>query len=143
MIIDLSNGYSLAIHIKLTGQLVYRGEKTKDTPVSSTKVKSLPNPFTHIIFKLDRGATLYYNDQRRFGWIKVVKTAEVDELPFFKTLGPEPPVAKAMEGQGLSVLTLDKFINIVSGRNTAIKPLIMDQTIIGGIGNIYANDALN
>src|SRR3990167_688891 len=108
LIIDLDNGNSMAIHIKLTGQLVYRDEKTKDIPVSPSKVKTLPNPFTHVIFKLDRGATLYYNDQRRFGWIKVVKTDQVDELPFFKTLGPEP----------FKDLTLEKFEKAISGRNT-------------------------
>ncbi len=132
LIIDLDNRYSLAIHIKLTGQLIYRDEWTKDIPVSKTKVGTLPNPFTHIIFKLDRGAILYYNDKRRFGWIKVVKTEDVEKLPFFKTMGPEP----------FKDLTLEKFEKAIQGRTTAIKPLIMDQTKIGGIGNIYANDAL-
>ena len=132
LIIDLDNGYSLAIHIKLTGQLIYRDEKTKNVQVSKTKVGTLPNKFTHIIFSLDKNATLYYNDQRRFGWIKVVKIEEVEELPFFKTLGPEP----------FKDLTLEKFEKVVTNKNTAIKPLIMDQTKIGGIGNIYANDAL-
>src|SRR4051812_11806506 len=50
LIIDLSNGYSLAIHIKLTGQLIYRDEKTKNVQVSKTKVGTVPNKFTHIIF---------------------------------------------------------------------------------------------
>ncbi len=152
LIIDLDNGYSLAIHIKLTGQLIYRDEKTKDIPVSPTKVKTLPNPFTHVVFHLDRGATLYYNDQRRFGWIKVVKTSEVDELPFFKGMGPEPLAAlfrvNLQSELGVNPsdsekdLTLEKFERAISSKNTAIKPLIMDQTKIGGIGNIYANDAL-
>lgn len=133
LIFDLDNGYSLAIHIKLTGQLVYRDEKTRDIPVSKAKVGTLPNPFTHVVFTLDKNAVLYYNDQRRFGWIKIVKTSEIEDIPFFKTLGPEP----------FKDLTLEKFEKAISGKNTAIKPLIMDQTRIGGIGNIYANDALN
>lgn len=138
LVIDLSNRYSLAIHIKLTGQLIYRNEKTKNIEVSS-KVGTVPSKFTHVIFELDKGAHLYYNDIRRFGWIKVVKTSEVQNLPFFKGMGPEPSVAKAMEGQAL---TLDKFKSILSKSNVAVKPLIMDQKRIGGIGNIYANDAL-
>lgn len=132
LIIDLDNGYSLAIHIKLTGQFIYRDESTKNVQVSKTKVGTVPNKFTHIIFTLDKKAKLYYNDQRRFGWIKVVKTPDVEELPFFKTLGPEP----------FKDLTLEKFAKAIDGKTTAIKPLIMDQTKIGGIGNIYANDAL-
>lgn len=132
LIVDLDNTYSLAIHIKLTGQLIYRDEALKNTPVSKEKVGSIPNKFTHIIFHLDKGALLYYNDQRRFGWIKVLKTPEVFNLPFFKDMGPEP----------FKDLTLEKFQEIISKAPTKIKPLLMDQTKIGGIGNIYANDAL-
>ena len=133
LIVVLDNGYSLAIHVKLTGQLIYRDEETKDFPVSKTKVGTVPNKFTHIIFEMDRGAKLYYNDQRRFGWIKVVKTDDINNLPFFKTMGPEP----------FKDLTLEKFEEAIEGKQTAIKPLIMDQTRVGGIGNIYANDALS
>ncbi len=132
LIIDLNNGYSMAIHIKLTGQLIYRDEKTKNVQVSKEKVGQLPSNATHVIFTLDKGAILYYNDRRRFGWIKVLPTEEVSELPFFKGMGPEP----------FKDLTLEKFKKVISSSNTAVKPLIMDQKKIGGIGNIYANDAL-
>ncbi|HYM64944.1 MAG TPA: bifunctional DNA-formamidopyrimidine glycosylase/DNA-(apurinic or apyrimidinic site) lyase [Candidatus Sulfotelmatobacter sp.] len=132
LIIDLSNNYSLAIHIKLTGQLIYRDKGTENVQVSKEKVGTLPSSATHVIFKLDKGAILYYNDRRRFGWIKVVKTDQVDELPFFKTLGPEP----------FKDLTESMFKTILSKSGVAVKPLIMDQKRIGGIGNIYANDAL-
>lgn len=133
LVIDLSNKYSLAIHIKLTGQLVYRGDETKEIKISAKVGESIPNQFTHVIFKLDKGAHLYYNDRRRFGWIRTVKTEDVVKMPFFKNMGPEP----------FKDLDLPKFNAVVSGKNTAIKPLLMDQTRIGGIGNIYANDALN
>lgn len=132
LVIDLSNGYSLAIHIKLTGQLIYRDEKTKDIEVSKQKVGTVPSKFTHVIFTLDRGAHLYYNDLRRFGWIKVVRTNEVQDLPFFKSMGPEP----------FKDLTLEYFKKVLMNSSLAVKPLIMDQKRIGGIGNIYANDAL-
>lgn len=133
LIIDLSNDYSLAIHIKLTGQLIYRDKETEKQPVSKDKVGSVPNKFTHVLFHLGKPeALLYYNDQRRFGWIKILPTKKVMELPFFKDMGPEP----------FKDLTLEKFKEIVGKKPTKIKPLIMDQTRIGGIGNIYANDAL-
>lgn len=138
LIIGFSNGYSLAIHIKLTGQLIYRDKKTENLPVSK-KVGEVPSKFTHVIFTLDRNAYLYYNDIRRFGWIKILKTDEVQNLPFFKSMGPEP---FGSEASGQAVLTLDKFKSILSKSNVAVKPLIMDQKRIGGIGNIYANDAL-
>lgn len=132
LVIDLSNGNSLAIHIKLTGQLIYRDEKTKNIEVSKQKVGTVPNKFTHVVFTLDKGAYLYYNDLRRFGWIKIVPTNEVQNLPFFKSMGPEP----------FKDLTLEYFRKVLSSSNLAVKPLIMDQKRIGGIGNIYANDAL-
>lgn len=158
LLIDLSNNYTLAIHIKLTGQLVYRGGKTKNIEISKAKVGTTPNNFTHLIFKLkaqnakhktktqsskveENNAYLYYNDQRRFGWIKIVKTEDALSLPFFKSMGPEPSLSKDTEGQ--AVLTLQKFKQIVSKPNMSIKPLLMDQKRIGGIGNIYANDALH
>lgn len=132
LVIDLSNGFSLAIHIKLTGQLIYRDPKTEKLPVSKQKVGTVPSKFTHVTFTLDKNAHLYYNDLRRFGWIKVVKTSDVQNLPFFKSMGPEP----------FKDLTIEYFKKVLSSSNLAVKPLIMDQKKIGGIGNIYANDAL-
>jgi len=136
LIIDLDNDFSLAIHIKLTGQLIYRDEQTKNEPLSP-KAGSLPGKFTHVIFHLDKGGLLYYNDQRKFGWIRVVATDEIMNISFFKSMGPEP------FGLGIGdELTLEKFQSILSKAGTKVKPLIMDQVKIGGIGNIYANDAL-
>lgn len=131
LILELSNKYSLAIHIKMTGQLIFRDKKTKNE-VISTKVGTIPNKHTHITFHLNDGGVLYYNDMRRFGWMKVIPTDEIRQLNFFKNMGPEP----------LKDLTLEKFKEVLSKSTTKIKPLIMDQTKIGGIGNIYANDAL-
>lgn len=142
LVIELNNGYSMAVHVKMTGQLIYQG--AKQTEVSKDKVGTIPNKFTHIIFQLKEksehremdmsipDAYLYYNDIRQFGWVKVVRTDQIKSLPFFKELGPEP----------FTGLTFAKFQTILSSSKTAIKPLLMDQKKIGGIGNIYANDAL-
>ena len=132
LVIDLDNKKSLAIHIKLTGQIIYRDKNTENIPVSPGKVKTLPNNATRIIFKLDRDAILYFNDLRKFAWIKVIDTENLSEIPFFKNLGPEP----------FKDLTEEKFQQIISKSKVQIKPLIMDQARIGGIGNIYANDGL-
>lgn len=132
LVVDLDNKYSLAIHIKLTGQIIYRDPKSKNVPVSPQKVKTLPNNATRVIFHLDKDAILYFNDLRKFAWIRVVETSKVVEMPFFKNMGPEP----------FKDLTLKLFEKIISSSKTVVKPLIMDQTKIGGIGNIYANDAL-
>jgi len=139
LIIELNNDFVLAVHLKMTGQLIYQDQKTKNLALSP-KVggTTLPSKYTHIIFKLN-DAFLYYNDLRQFGWIKVVRKDQLMQIPFFKEMGPEPLVASS---SGQAPLSLDKFKQIISKGNTVIKVLLMDQKKIGGIGNIYANDAL-
>lgn len=131
--IDLANGQSLVIHIKLTGQLLYRGPNLRKVPPLSNKVVGgVPGPHTHVIFHLDKNGFLYYNDIRRFGWIRVIPTKEVENTGFVGKLGPEP----------FAGLTLSKFQEILSKSRRAIKVVLMDQARIGGVGNIYANDSL-
>jgi len=84
-----------------------------------------------VIFNLDRGGVLYYNDVRRFGWIRIEKTIDVENESFIKKLGPD-----------MLVLSLKDFEKIVLKSSRNIKVHLMDQTKIGGVGNIYVNDAL-
>jgi len=134
LVMDLDNDLSLVAHVKLTGQFIYRGLNLKKSPSLSKKVTGgLGGKHTHVIFELNRGAKLYYNDVRRFGWIKAVKTKDLKkENKFIANLGPEP----------LKDLTLAKFKEILGKTRRAVKVVLMDQSKIGGIGNIYANDAL-
>lgn len=132
-VMDLSNGYSILAHVKLTGQFIYRGPNLPNPkPLSGKIVGGIPGPHTMVIFNLDRGGVLYYNDVRRFGWIKIVKTEEVEKEKFISKLGPEP----------FKNLTLEKFGEILSKTSRMIKVVLMDQEKISGVGNIYANDAL-
>lgn len=142
--IDLDNGWSIAVHIKLTGQLIYRSTTaTTGKEIAWDKVGGeLPNRWTHVIFHLDKGGTLYYNDIRQFGWIKILPTEDVIKLPFVHELGPEPPVVDRVRDRERERLSLERFREILAGKKTAIKALLMDQKKIGGVGNIYANDAL-
>ncbi len=146
LIIDLDNGYSALIHLKLTGQTIYRGPNLKSPLGLSKKIfGGLPGKHTHVIFHLDKGGKLYFNDYRKFGWIKVVKTDDVEKTPFIEKLGPEPFVGtqgKPFGYSGQVFLTLELFRKILGRGKAPIKLLLMDQEKIGGIGNIYANDAL-
>ena len=131
--IDLSNGYSILTHVKLTGQYIYRGPNLRSpSKLSSKVVGGIGGPHTHIIFDFTDGGKLYYNDIRKFGWVRVLKTKDVANEKFVKALGPEP----------FKDLTLEYFTNLLSKSKRNIKVLLMDQTKIGGIGNIYANDCL-
>jgi len=132
LIVELDNDYTMAIHLKLTGQVIYSGRDLGKVLLSNKTGGNLPSKYTHVIFTLDEKAHLYYNDLRKFGWIKVIKKSDVQNLPFFKEMGPEP----------LKDLTFSKFAKIIKGSNSPIKIVLMDQKKIGGIGNIYANEAL-
>jgi formamidopyrimidine-DNA glycosylase len=131
LVMDLSNGYSILTHLKMTGQYIYR-DKNVSGELSKKVFGGVPGIHTHIIIRLSNGGTLYYNDVRRFGWLKVVQTSDVEEEKFVKKLGPE----------FLKNLNLEKFREILSKNKTAIKALLMDQEKVSGVGNIYANDAL-
>jgi formamidopyrimidine-DNA glycosylase len=140
LIIEFDNDYLLVVHFKMTGQLVFRDKNTQSLALSK-KVggEALPSKYSHIIFTLDKGAILYYNDLRQFGWVKILKKDELMQMPFFREMGPEPKVGKDLVGKEL---TFAYFKNVIQKGNLPVKLILMDQKKIGGIGNIYANDAL-
>ena len=137
LIIDLGNKYSLVIHLKMTGQLVYvkaLDERFGAGHPNDSLVGSLPDKTTRVNFSLDNGANLYFNDQRKFGWIRLMPTIAINELDFFKKVGPEPLDAD---------FTANNFIAAVRRRkNSNIKSVLLDQTVIAGVGNIYADESL-
>ena len=134
LMIDLSTDYSLVIHLKMTGQIVVRGANNwAGGHPNESFVEDLPNKSTRIYLTFDDGAKLFFNDQRKFGWIKLIPTITIDELAFISKLGPEPLIGNPAE----------EFLTRVRRRNnTTIKAAILDQSVIAGIGNIYADEAL-
>ena len=132
LVIDLENGFSLMVHLRMTGQLIYDGaERYAAGHPSENFVSEVPNGQTRVILKFDKGE-LFFNDQRKFGFIKVLKTAEVRKEAFIRKLAKEPWEMKAEE-------LYDKLQR--RGRSAA-KVVILDQTVISGLGNIYADEAL-
>lgn len=113
LILELSNGKSLAIHLKMTGQLVYPGN----------------GKASRVSFCFSDGKTLDFNDRRLFAELRLVD--DWRSLKFVQGLGPEP-----------FELDEDKFKEILSSKKTKIKPLLMDQTFVSGIGNLYAAESL-
>ena len=135
LIIELSSEYSLVIHLKMTGQLVFRGEKVFGAghPTNSL-VGELPDKSTRVIIDFNDSSKLFFNDQRKFGWMRLLPTVEVPEIDFMKKVGPEP-----LEDD----FTVKEFIErLYLRKNSAIKPVLLDQTIIAGVGNIYADESL-
>lgn len=135
LIIDLSTAYSLVIHLKMTGQLVYRGEAVFGAghPTDSL-VGSLPDRSTRVTLELDQNAKLFFNDQRKFGWVKLYPTVEVPNIDFMKKVGPEP-----LEDSFTNTIFIER---LQRRKNTTIKAAILDQTVLAGVGNIYADEGL-
>lgn len=138
IIIDLTKDLSLLIHLKMTGQLILRGKSGCYSggghPIPHY-LKELPNKFTHAVFTFSDGQQLFFNDVRIFGYIKLIPTAEIDDLFQKKKLGPEPLS---------SAFTPVRFQEMIMRRKISkIKPLLMDQSFIAGIGNIYADETLH
>ncbi|HET8690134.1 MAG TPA: bifunctional DNA-formamidopyrimidine glycosylase/DNA-(apurinic or apyrimidinic site) lyase [Candidatus Saccharimonadales bacterium] len=152
LMIDLDSDYSLVIHLKMTGQLVFVGAAHSRTLSSGASVDTgpperfagghpndsltgqLPDKSTRAVFEFEDGSHLFFNDQRKFGWIKLLPTTEVMNIDFMKKVGPEPLGAD---------FTAERFVERFTGRaNATIKAALLDQSVIAGVGNIYADEAL-
>lgn len=143
LVIDLDNGKSLMMHLRMTGQLIF--DERTERPLEGDSARErfaaghpsenftakLPNKQTRVVIYFENGA-LYFNDQRKFGFIKVMPTVEVEEDNFIKRLAPEP-----------WKITVDDFFEKLRRRKKSpIKAVILDQSVISGLGNIYADEAL-
>lgn len=149
LVVDLENAKSLIIHLRMTGQLIWRSVGvTKDRKAegenkdllensfagghpSENFVAELPNKQTRVEIEMESG-TLFFNDQRKFGFIKVVETKRVGEDSFIGKLAKEP---WKMTGEEL-------YKKLQKHKGAPIKSVILDQTVIAGLGNIYADEAL-
>lgn len=136
LLIELDNNTTLMFHLKMTGQLIYHDKAEQFAgghpipPLNSP----MPNSTTRVIFHFGNDGLLYFNDLRRFGWIFALPTKDVSEFPFFKTVGPEPFD---------EAFTSEQFAkNLLRRKNLIIKNALLDQTVIAGIGNIYADESL-
>lgn len=122
IIINLSGGFSLGIHLKISGQLLYA---PKQAPVKK---------HTHIIFDLNNGYQLRFVDPRQFGYVKIGPTRQINKVLGLERFGPEP-LEKSF--------TRHLFQELIERRrNGRIKPLLMNQGFIAGLGNIYADEVL-
>jgi len=164
LLIDLSTDYTIVCHLKMTGQLVFVAKKpvlsSKFSVLGSAITKSpeprtqnneagehfgaghpsdslvgvLPDKTTRVIIEFTDKSKLYFNDQRKFGWMRLMPTIQVPELDFFKKVGPEPLTDE---------FTSKFFIHrLQRKKNSTIKAAILDQTVLAGVGNIYADESL-
>jgi formamidopyrimidine-DNA glycosylase len=136
LLIELSSKYSLVIHLKMTGQLVFRGpgEQFGAGHPSVSLVGELPDKSTRVTLQFNDGSRLFFNDQRKFGWMRLLPTAEIINLDFLQKVGPEP-LAADFGWQNLHE-------RLRRRKNTSIKAALLDQTVVAGLGNIYVDETL-
>lgn len=137
ILIYLSGEKTILVHQKMTGHLLY-GKYQKSNLKSQKWIAVEPGPlrdpenrFIHLLFFLSNGKQLALCDMRKFARVAVLKTEKISEE--FKKLGPDPFDKN---------FTLARFSEIMSKKRGAIKKVLMDQKIIAGIGNIYADEIL-
>jgi formamidopyrimidine-DNA glycosylase len=136
LLIELSSNYSLVIHLKMTGQMVFVSPEARFGAghPNDSLVHQLPDKSTRVEFTFSDDSKLFFNDQRKFGWVKLIPTPEVPNIDFMKKVGPEPLDAS---------FTAEEFTARFQRRkNTTIKAAILDQTVVAGVGNIYADESL-
>lgn len=170
LLIELSSGYTLVTHLKMTGQIIIIpaiSHSTDNNPVilsgseessraaedpsakpqddiqsvrwgaghpSDSFVRELPDNTTREHIDFTDGSRLYFNDLRKFGWMKLYPTTEVPNIDFMKKVGPEP-LLDDFTGEVL-------WERLQRRKNTSIKAAILDQTVLAGVGNIYADESL-
>jgi formamidopyrimidine-DNA glycosylase len=130
----------LLFHLKMTGQLIYQqsnkllagGHSLSESSLSAAVGGKLPNKYTHAIFSFNSGGTLYFNDLRKFAYIKLVGSPELKEI-LSNNYGPEP-----MDKE----FNPDYLSGIFKNRKAPVKAVILNQRLIAGLGNIYADEAL-
>ena len=126
---DLSSGETLLIHLGMSGRMTVSGDPLgrfhHDHPS--------PEKHDHVVFDMDNGARITFNDPRRFGAMDLIETAQAQSHPLLAKLGPEP-LGNTFDGPGLAAS--------LKTRNTPIKSALLDQRIVAGLGNIYVCETL-
>lgn len=135
LLIDLDDDYTLVTHLKMTGQLVFRGEEVFGAGhPNESLVGPLPDKSTRVTLEFTDGSRLFFNDQRKFGWMKLYPTIEIENIDFMRKVGPEP-----LEDDFTPAAFQERFRRRA---RTSIKAALLDQTVIAGVGNIYADESL-
>jgi formamidopyrimidine-DNA glycosylase len=132
LLADLSSGEVLMMHLGMSGSFRVASENGEETPGTFYHPRS--SGHDHVVLHLSSGAVITFNDPRRFGFMKLVPRAELDDDPLMRALGPEPL------GNAFDAALLAKAC---AGKKTSLKAALMDQRVVAGLGNIYVCEALN
>lgn len=142
LIFDVDGPLAMLAHLKMTGQFIFEdpalakktGSKYRLLNKLSAPFTKLPSKHTHVVFYFTDKSVLYFNDIRKFGYIRIVEDKDLDKVREFKEYGPEP-----LEKD----FTFKVFADSLKNRKKVpIKLALMDTKVVVGIGNIYSDEIL-
>lgn len=133
LLADLSSGDVLIMHLGMTGRFTVSGAAGAERLGEFHHETGEPAAHDHVVFSLSTGATVIYNDVRRFGFMDLVPRAEVATCRHFAAMGLEP-LGNELSGETIA--------RLFAGRTAPLKAALLDQRLIAGLGNIYVCEAL-
>src|SRR5665647_1512376 len=133
LLADLSSGDVLVMHLGMSGsfRVSHAGREGAIANYHHEKSKSIAHD--HVVFHMSNGATVTFNDPRRFGSMKLVPRAKIEHEPLLRSLGPEP-LGNEFDAAMLAIAC--------AGKKTSLKAALSDQRVVAGLGNIYVCEAL-
>ncbi len=135
LLADLDSGYVLVMHLGMTGRFtVEQPDGAALVPGEFLYAASANDTHDHVVFHLEGGARITYNDARRFGFMTLIERATLPEHPLFARIGIEP-LGNALDGAALA--------RMFAGKSAPLKAALLDQTLVAGLGNIYVCEALH
>ena len=133
LLMKLSNGLWIMTHLRMTGQLIYVGdERYAAGHPDANFTAEMPSRHTRIYFDFEDGTHLYFNDLRKFGYMSLMEDDDLAQDSFLNSLGPEPWAMNDKEF----------YARLQRHKNAPVKAVILDQKVIAGVGNIYADEGL-
>jgi len=134
LLADLSSGEVLLMHLGMSGSFRVLHGRDEETPGEFLYERSKIAAHDHVVFHMSNGALVTFNDPRRFGYMKLIPRAELNQHPMISGLGPEP-LGNAFSGAMLAAAC--------AGKKTSLKAALSDQKVVAGLGNIYVCEALH
>lgn len=134
LLADLSTGETLLIHLGMSGRLTISGLAAPFVPGQFHHSHPMPEKHDHVVFQMESGARITFNDPRRFGAMDLIATASAERHPLLASLGPEP-LGNAFHA--------DHLAGRLANRRGPVKALLLDQSHVAGLGNIYVCEALH
>jgi len=133
LLADLSSGEVLIMHLGMSGRFLVTKDGASRMPGEFHHEHGGLGAHDHVVFQLSNGASVTYNDARRFGFMDLVPRAEIETCRHFAGMGIEP-LGNELSGETIAAL--------FAGRRTPLKAALLDQRLIAGLGNIYVSEAL-